>query len=381
MQPRGQTDSDGRVRVEADGSGECSIEFSGEWTLQLAPPDAASLLPADWDSTRRLRLQASDLGAWDSSLILVLLRLADLAEAQGTELDASGLPAGAQRLLALARKVPERSGARREPRRPGLLERTGAKYLQVMAETRARLAFLGELVPALGRLLVGRARFRGSDLALFVQQCGVEALPIVTLISILAGIILAFVGAVQLAMFGVQIYVADAVGIGMLRQMGAMMTAIIMAGRTGAAFAAQLGSMQVNEEVDAFKTLGISPMDFLVLPRMLALVSMVPLLTLYSDLLGILGGMLVGVGLFDITLAQYLNQTRAAVSLAHLGVGLFMSLVFAVIIGLAGCYQGLSSGRSSAAVGDAATRAVVSAIVGIVVADALITLVATELGI
>jgi phospholipid/cholesterol/gamma-HCH transport system permease protein len=243
------------------------------------------------------------------------------------------------------------------------------------------LTFLGEVVQACGRMLLGRARLRASDLGLFLQQCGAEALPIVTLISVLVGMILAFVGAVQLAMFGAEVYIADAVGIGMLRQMGALMTAIIMAGRTGAAFAAQLGSMQVNEEIDAFKTLGISPLEFLVLPRTLALISMVPLLTLYADVLGILGGMLVGVGMFDIPFSQYLNQTREALTLAHLGVGLFMSLVFAVIVSLAGCYQGLRSGRSSAAVGEAATRAVVSGIVGIVVADAAITLIITELGI
>jgi phospholipid/cholesterol/gamma-HCH transport system permease protein len=167
----------------------------------------------------------------------------------------------------------------------------------------------------------------------------------------------------------------------MLRQMGALMTAVIIAGRTGAAYAAQLGSMQVNEEIDAFRTLGISPMEFLVLPRLLALVLMVPLLTLYADVLGILGGMLVGVGMFDIPATQYLNQTLEAAGLADLFVGLFMALVFAVIIAVAGCYQGVNSGRSSAAVGGAATAAVVSAIVGIVVADALITLVTTELGI
>jgi len=339
------------------------------------------VLPAEWTRVHRLFFQTSNLGAWDSSLILFLVEIADRADAQGAQIDTSGLPPGLGRLVSLARTMPDRADARRETASPKQLERIGATVLETLGQAREMLTFLGEVVQALGRLLVGRAHLRSSDLTLFMQQCGAEALPIVTLISILVGLILAFVGSVQLAMFGAQIYIADAVGIGMLRQMGAMMTAIIMAGRTGAAFAAQLGSMQVNEEIDAFKTLGISPLDFLVLPRMLALVLMMPLLTIYADVLGIFGGMLVGVGMFDIPATQYLNQTIAAISLSHLSVGLFMSLVFAVVIAVAGCYHGMKSGRSSAAVGDAATRAVVSAIVGIVVADAVITLVSTKLGI
>ncbi len=381
MCPQEHTGIDDRVSIRSAGKGEWVVALRGCWTLERPPPEVASLLPAEWDAFERLRFQDADLGIWDSSLILLLLRLADQAEARAIEVDTKSLPPGVRRLLDLARRAPERAGIRREPSPPRLLERLGVKFLAMLGNTRAMLHFLGELVQAFGRLILGRARLRSSDLALFVQQCGAEALPIVTLISVLVGLILAFVGSVQLAAFGAQVYIADAVGIGMLRQMGALMTAILMAGRTGASFAAQLGSMQVNEEIDAFKTLGISPLDFLVLPRTLALMLMAPLLTLYADVLGILGGVLVGVGMFDIPATQYLSQTREAVSLSHLGVGLFMSLVFAVIIAMAGCYQGLNSGRSSAAVGEAATRAVVSAIVGIVVADALITLVTTELGI
>jgi phospholipid/cholesterol/gamma-HCH transport system permease protein len=381
MCPREQQDTDERVSAELADGGDWSVTLKGSWTFEGPALDAESVPPADWGVVRRVRLRDGGLGVWDSSLIVYLLEIADLADAHGVEIDASGLPAGVSGLLALARRVPERAGARREARTPRLLERAGFWALDVLAQTRAVLAFLGEMVLAVGRLLTGRARLRASDLALFVQQAGAEALPIVSLISVLVGLILAFVGAVQLAMFGAQVYIADAVGIGMLRQMGAMMTAVIMAGRTGAAYAAQLGSMQVNEEIDAFRTLGISPMEFLVLPRLLALVLMVPLLTVYADVLGIFGGMLVGVGMFDIPVTQYLNQTLEAVSFSHLGVGLFMSLVFAVIIAIAGCYQGLTSGRSSAAVGEAATAAVVSAIVGIVIADAIITLVTTELGI
>jgi phospholipid/cholesterol/gamma-HCH transport system permease protein len=381
MYPQKHADNDDRVSARPGNNGELIVALHGHWTLKRPLPDHASVLPAEWADVERLLLEDTGLGSWDSALLLFLLGLADRAAAQGIEVDTGRLPPGLRRLLDLARRTPERADVRRTTLRPGFLEGIGTGFLKVLDQSRAALTFLGELVLALGRLIAGRARFRSSDLALFMQQCGAEALPIVSLISVLVGLILAFVGAVQLTMFGAQVYIADAVGIGMLRQMGALMTAVIMAGRTGAAYAAQLGSMQVNEEIDAFKTLGISPLEFLVLPRTLALLLMMPLLTVYADVLGIVGGMLVGVGIFDIPVTQYLNRTQEALSLSHLGVGLFMSLVFAAIVAMAGCYQGLNSGRSAAAVGDAATKAVVSAIVGIVVADSLITLVTTELGI
>ena len=201
------------------------------------------------------------------------------------------------------------------------------------------------------------------------------------LISILLGLILGFVGAIQLKMFGAQLFVADVVGIGMVRVMGAIMTGIIMAGRTGAAFAAQLGTMEVNEEIDALKTLGISPMEFLVLPRMIALIIMMPLLCVYSDLLGIVGGLIVGVGMLDLGLIEYLNRTREALNLTTFGVGLFHSAVFGVLVALSGCLRGMQCERSASAVGYAATSAVVTSIVSIIVATAIITFVCQVLGI
>jgi phospholipid/cholesterol/gamma-HCH transport system permease protein len=241
--------------------------------------------------------------------------------------------------------------------------------------------FVGEAFVAFIKLLGGRANFRRSDLILLLEECGAQALPIVSLISLLVGLILAFVGAIQLKMFGAQIYVADVVGIGMVRVMGAIMTGIIMAGRTGAAFAAQLGTMQVNEEIDALKTLGISPMEFLVLPRMLALIVMMPLLCLYADLLGIVGGLIVGVGMLDLGFIEYLNETRSAVTLTNLWIGLFHGVVFGVLVALSGCLRGMQCGRSASAVGYATTSAVVTGIVSIVVATAIITYVCQVLGI
>jgi phospholipid/cholesterol/gamma-HCH transport system permease protein len=227
----------------------------------------------------------------------------------------------------------------------------------------------------MGRLVRGKAQYRRSDLLQFIQECGVEALPIVTLISVLVGVILAFVGALQLLMFGAQVFVANLVGVGMAVEMGALMMGIIMAGRTGASFAAQLGTMQVNEEIDAMKTMGISPFEFLVLPRMLALILMMPLLCLYADFLGMLGGALVGIGTLDITPTQYFNQTVNAVQLRHFAQGLIKSATFGVVIAVCGCMQGINCGRSAQAVGEATTRAVVQCIIWIVLTDAMLTVI------
>ncbi len=193
--------------------------------------------------------------------------------------------------------------------------------------------------------------------------------------------ILAFIGAMQLQMFGAQIYVANLVGIALVRLMAAIMTGIVMAGRTGGAFAAQLGTMQVNQEIDALRTLGISPMEFLVLPRMLALALMMPLLALYANVMGILGGVVVAIGMPGIGLVQYYNQTVSSLNFWHLGIGLFSSIVFGVIVALSGCLRGMQCGRSASAVGDAATSAVVTAIVGIIVATAIITVITNALGV
>jgi phospholipid/cholesterol/gamma-HCH transport system permease protein len=230
-------------------------------------------------------------------------------------------------------------------------------------------------------MMTARARFQSRDLWVLVQECGAQALPIVSLISILVGLILAFVGAIQLQQFGAQIFVADLVAIAMTREMGAMMAAIIMAGRTGAAFAAQLGTMQVNEEIDALKTLGISPIDFLVLPRMIALILMLPLLAVYADVLGILGGMIVGIFMLDISPLLYWNQTLGAVALNDVLLGIGKSAVFGVLIALSGCLRGIQSGRSASAVGAAATSAVVTAIVLIVVFDGIFAVLSNVLGI
>ncbi len=233
----------------------------------------------------------------------------------------------------------------------------------------------------MGRALRGKARVRASDLAYLVQQHGIEALPIVTLVTFLLGLILAFVGAIQLQTFGATIYVADLVGVAMVRDMGALITGIIMAGRSGAAFAAQLGSMKVTQEIDALETMAIPAMDFLVLPRVFALVLMMPFLTLYGDAMGILGGGFVGATILHLSPAQYLTQTSDAVNLSHVIGGVVKGTVYGLLLATAGCLRGVQSGRSSAAVGDAATSAVVTSIVSIITACGAFAVIFYVLGI
>ena len=296
-------------------------------------------------------------------------------------MDREGLPVGVQKLLALAEAVPERKGARREVTEAPFLERVGMGTIGLAGSAKEMLGFLGDMTVTFLALLRMKAHYRASDLFLLIQQCGAQALPIVTLISFLVGVILAFVGAVQLKQFGAQIYVADLVGIAMMREMGAMMTGIIMAGRTGAAFAAQLGTMKVTQEVDALTTAGFSPLEFLVLPRVMALILMMPLLCLYADFVGVIGGAVIGVGMLDLSWTTYFNETANAISLTDISGGVFKASVYGVLIALSGCLRGLQCGNSSSAVGDAATSAVVTGIVAIVMACGIFAVVFYILGI
>jgi phospholipid/cholesterol/gamma-HCH transport system permease protein len=296
-------------------------------------------------------------------------------------MDRASLPAGLRRLLDLAEAVPEKAGARKEAAAPPFLERIGNTAIGAGSSLTEMLAFLGDMTLTFIQLFRMNVRFRASDLFLLIQQAGAQALPIVTLISFLVGVILAFVGAVQLKQFGAQIYVADLVGIAMIREMGAMMTGIIMAGRTGAAFAAQLGTMKVTQEIDAFTTMGFSPLEFLVLPRVIALVLMMPLLCLYSDLVGVLGGAAIGVGMLDLSWTTYFRETSNAIGLGDVFGGVFKASVYGVLIALSGCLRGMQCGNSSSAVGDAATSAVVTGIVAIVVACGTFAVVFYVLGI
>ena len=359
------------------------IRLKGSWTIGQKLPSVSEIqdqVQSDTD-IKQISFDTRELADWDSGLLSFLTKSINQCSDKNITVNQEGLPEGVRRLIELAFAVPERKGARKEAVREPLLDRIGESAIGVGQSSIDTLNFIGETFVAFLKFLAGKAQLQRSELMLTIQQCGAQALPIVSLISILVGLILAFIGAVQLMMFGAQIFVADLVGIAMVRVMGAVMVGVIMAGRTGAAFAAQIGTMQVNEEIDALQTLGISPIEFLVLPRMLALVMMMPLLCVYADLMGILGGFIVGVGMLDITVTQYINQTIDALNLYHFFIGIIHALVFGVLIALAGCLRGIQCGRSASAVGQATTSAVVTSIVSIVVATAIITIVANILGI
>lgn len=371
------------ARMSAARAGDALIlNISGDWTLGSRPPSAADLEKEIDREPRpgRVEIDARELGRWDSTILTSLVELARFCQSKHIELEKGGLPEGVQRLFNLATAVPER-GARAPAARPPFLALLGDKALAAWGGFLNTLEFVGEVAAGFARMLAGRARFRMADLWLIMQESGSQALPIVSLISFLVGLILAFVGAIQLKLFGAQIYVADLVGIAMVRAMGGIMAGIIMAGRTGASFAAQIGTMQVNEEIDALKTAGIPPIDFLVLPRVLALSIMMPLLTIYADLMGVLGGMFVGVVGLELSPTEFYIELKKAVPLVNLWIGLFSGFVFGILVSLTGCLRGIQCGRSASAVGDATRSAVVTGIVAIVVATAIITVVCSILGI
>jgi len=364
------------LRVERPAPEIASVELTGVWRKEHGLPDPSEVLRQLQGASpvHRLTFDTSHLTDWDSGLVTFASRVFEEARARGIASDRAGLPDGAQRLLRLAEAVPERRTGRSGPP-PPWLARIGTRATAGWTATIVGLAFLGESLLALGALLRGRARFRLVDLLAIIQECGPRALGIVSLISFLIGLILGFVGAVQLEQFGASIFVANLVAVAMTREIGCIMTAIVMAGRTGAAFAAQLGTMNTNQEIDALSTMGISPTEFLVLPRMLALILMMPLLTIYADLVGILGGAVVGVAMLGLGPTEYFEQTRGAVGLASFFIGVGKSVVFGILVALVGCLRGMQSGRSAAAVGLAATSAVVTSIVLIIVIDGVFAVI------
>jgi phospholipid/cholesterol/gamma-HCH transport system permease protein len=358
------------------------IRLSGVWRLHHGMPNAKRLEPvlSSPSTPVRILVDGSALAAWDSSLVNFMAGLVKICGVRQIAVDRSRLPEGLNRLIDLAGGHPESIDSNIAVP-DSLLGRTGGKMLARLAAFGGYLDFVGIVALGLSAAMFRRARYRRIDFIEVVQQAGANALGIVTLISYLVGIIMGFMGAVQLQQFGASIYVADLVAIAIVREMGAMMTGVIMSGRTGAAFAAQLGSMKVTQEIDALATMGIPPIEFLVVPRIIGLVLMMPLLCLYADFVGILGGATVGVTMLGLSLRSYLQQTIVAITLGGLIGGLVKSMVYGLLIALAGCYQGFQCGRSSSAVGDAATAAVVSGIVMIVVACGIFALIFNILGV
>lgn len=368
------------IKTNPTGADSLEVSLTGRWCLDQDLPSAEILKSDLRGSLKRLTFK-TDLADWDTGFLAFLFNLIRLCDAQGIKAEQDGLPMGVRHLLAMADAGPEQKIARPRRDQGSLLMRTGEAAIRFFHGAPEMLHFLGEIILSLGRLLSGRAQFRWRDLWWEIEEVGPRALLIVSVISFLVGLILAYLGADQLRLVGAQIFIADLVAIGMVREIGALMTGIIIAGRTGSAFAAQLGTMQVNEEIDALRTLGISPVDFLLLPRMLALMLMVPLLTLYSGFVGMLAGLLISTSIFDIGLFEYYNETVRALELKHFMVGLTKGSIYGALVAFSGCLRGLQCGRSAEAVGEAATSAVVTSILLITISASILTIIFYQLGI
>jgi len=358
------------VSVRPDGDGLVAT-LRGQWKITTARPSWAEVLAGRQPA--HVRLLLGEVESLDSALLLFLYEAQKWCRVEGIPCDVAGLPEKLRGLLTQFAAASESSAP--FDRSQNFLSVVGLAALDFWGKAKEIANFVGECVLSALGLARQPQRFRWRDCLTEMQQCGAMALPIVSLISLLVGLIMAYQAAVQLRQFGADIYVADLVGLSVVREMGPMMAAVIIAGRTGAAFAATLGNMRANEEIDALETMGVSPVDFLVMPRLVALGVMMPLLALYANLLGILGGMFVAMGILEIPPSAYWIETQTIIDLSDIGTGLFKSITFGLLIGAAGCLRGLRADRSAAGVGQATTSAVVTAILLIIVADALFAVV------
>ena len=369
-----------RGEASWDPQGE-TLRLKGSFTVRSGA-DRFSL-PPEAHGDRPLRVDGAEIAEWDSLLVERLGAFSDEAAGKDLSVAYQDLPAGVEDLLRERNRITaEARAAQAQPETPGdsraaphprksLLRRLGQSTEDVAERELSLPLFLGQTVLSVGRLLRGRAVFQGRDFLEVLWECSGRALPIVLLISFLTGLIFAFIGATQLQRFGAEIFVPPLVSLAMFREMGALMTGIILSGRTGSAFAARIGSMKANDELNALQTMGVSPFDFIVLPRLLSLVVLMPLLGFLASWAGVAGGFLMSVSFIGLTPATYLTQTAQSLDLANFLIGPVKSIVFGALIALIGCQQGMAAGASASSVGRAATSAVVQAITWIIVADAL----------
>jgi len=359
-------------------NGILNLSFSGDYLKQDLPADLFAAI--NQNNITEINISAETLKGWDSSFLALLFRLNQTAQNTGIKIKTSKLPAGVKELISLSQAVAPVADAP-APKKEDFLTALGSFTLRVYHAFLRGSKFTFYNLNLFLMSFFTKPASRKVDFLFSLQDCGPKAVPIVMLISFMVGLILAFVGAIQLQLFGAQVYIASLVTIGMTRIMAAIMVGIIMAGRTGASFAATIGTMQVNEEIDALKTMGVNADEFLVLPRLWALVITMPLLTMLADFGGILGGAAVGVLALDIPYSEYFRYAYNAWFLKHFLVGLFHAFVFGFIISLSGCYFGINCGRDADSVGKSTTSAVVYAIVWMIVATGIITFCLQRMGI
>lgn len=368
------------ARAAARVSGDrMAVDLSGAWSITEPHPawnDVAEKAPG---KPVVVEFSVGNVTAWDSALVLFAVDASRWARERGAVFETKSLPEGIVQLLAQLAEA--KIEAAPEAPRETLLHRIGVRSVDALHEGQFVSNFIGEVTLAFFGIFSRPKKFRWRDCLAEMQQCGAMALPIVGLINFLAGVTLAYTGAVILRQYGADILDADLVGLSMVREMGAVMTATILAGRTGAAFAAEIGNMKANEEVDALVTFGFSPTDFLVMPRVIALAVMMPLLALYANCMGILGGACVAHGVLEISPSAFWVEMLSIVDLKDVSAGLIKAVTFGIIVGLSGCLRGLQADRSAAGVGRAATSAVVTSILWIVIADAVYAVVFNILGI
>jgi phospholipid/cholesterol/gamma-HCH transport system permease protein len=362
------------------GAAPFELHCAGAWVLHAIPQLERRLNALDLAAAGRLVADASAVTAMDTAGAWLLHRTAHALEARGGGLQVRGLRPEFAALLEL---VAARTGApgAGPAGPPGRLTRVGRKAWEIGLGAFGLFSFLGEAAVAFTRSVVDPRRIRWRPLLYNLQTAGFEALPITGLLTFLLGIVIAYQGAEQLERVGANIYIVDLVGLSMVRELSPLITAIIVAGRSGSAYTAQIGTMKVTEEIDALRTIGIAPMDLLVLPKAFALVIALPLLTVYTDVMGILGGMVMARAQLDVSFTTFIDRLDDAVSLTSFLIGVGKTPVFAAIIALVGCYQGFRVSGSAESVGQRTTVSVVQSIFLVILADALFSIAFSHLGI
>jgi phospholipid/cholesterol/gamma-HCH transport system permease protein len=362
---------EGALVVQMPGSG-----IDPSWLAR--PLDDLGL--AGGGAVRAVRVESPPDWRWGTADAAFLARVLDRIDKAREEIPVQGLPPDLQNLLALARTSPS-AADRAGSAPPGFVARLGALAIERARSVGQFVNLLGQFVLLLPRFGAGRARVRGAEMLEVLAESSSRALVIVGVVNVLMGAILAFVGAVQLKPFDAGIYVANLVGVASVRELTPILTAIVLAGRTGASFAARIATMRGNEEIDALTTLGVSPVEFLVLPRVVALSLLMPLLYVYGCALAMLGGLWVAVPFLDMSAVTYTIQTQGAVNGAQFAIGGLKAFVFGALVALIGCHFGLRAERSAAGVGVATTGAVVASIVAIIVVDAIFAVCTNALGV
>jgi len=359
------------------------LTAGGAWTIQAARALDAELRKVAAAGAKRVLIVLADLTALDTAGAWLIARTERELKAAGIAVDIGGAKPGHQALLSKIMEAGEPPPLAPEPRFHliDIVENTGEAVVHGGRQTRAMVGFFGAILFAFARLVRHPDRIRFTSLVSNIQQHGLNAMPIVGILLFLVGIVVAYQGVGQLRRFGAEIFTVDLVGISVLREMGVLISAIVIAGRSGSAFTAQIGTMQVNEEVDAIRTLGLDPLEVLVLPRILAMMIALPLLTFFANVMAILGGAFMATQTIDVTFAQFLNLLNQAVSLKHFWVGMVKAPVFAFLIAMVGCFEGMRVRGSAESVGRLTTQSVVESLFLVIVFDAGFSVLFSYLGI